>query len=275
MKHDSLGLTRLSLGRMRRLSLAALLLLCSTWAAAQNKPVLKIATGELAPYATESRADKGIALSIVRRAFELAGYQVEYTFLPWSRSLAEARIGKWDGTAYWGHKPEHDNSFHLSDNVLTEQWVFVYNKSIKFDWRTLQDLRPYRFAMIQDYTYTPEIWAMANAGELKYERLKDDVSALRMLILGRVEVAPMERNVACDLLSRNFSESDGAQLATHPKWMTELFTTHVMLPRTRPESAVRIQDFNAGLKKLRASGEYARLLSQVKCPRGWVTGQGN
>lgn len=37
------------------------------------------------------------------------------------RALAESRLGKWDGTAYWGHKPEHDVGFILSDNVLTEQ----------------------------------------------------------------------------------------------------------------------------------------------------------
>lgn len=247
----------------------AVVLACSQMALAQPKPVLKIATGELAPYATEARPDKGIALSIVRRAFELAGYQVQYTFLPWSRTLAETKLGKWDGTAYWGHKPDHDSSFFLSDNVLTEQWVFVYRNAIKFDWKTLPDLRSYRLAMIQDYTYTPEIWAMANAGELKVDRQKDDLSALKMLLLNRVDVAPMERNVACDLLAHHFSEADGVRLSTHPKWMTETFTTHLMLPRSRPESAGRMAEFNAGLKKLRESGEYAKLLDQVKCPRGW------
>lgn len=247
----------------------ATLLLCGSLAQAQTRPVLKIATGELAPYATESRTDKGIALSIVRRAFELAGYQVEYTFLPWSRTLAETRLGKWDGTAYWGHKPEHDASFFLSDNVVTEQWVFVYRKALKFDWQTLADLRPYRLAMIQDYTYTPEIWAMANAGEFKVDRQKDDQAALKMLLLNRVDVAPMERNVTCDLLSRHFSEAESARLSAHLKWMTESFTTHLMLPRSRPESAARMAEFNAGLKKLRESGEYARLLAQVKCPSGW------
>lgn len=251
-----------------RLSLTAVLL-CSAPALAQPKTVLKIATGELTPYATEARPDKGIALAIVRRAFELAGYQVEYTFLPWSRSLAEAKLGKWDGTAYWGHKPEHNSSFLLSDNVLTEQWVFVYRNAIKFDWKTLPDLKSYRLAMIQDYTYTPEIWAMANAGELKADRQKDDLSALKMLLLNRVDVAPMERNVACDLLAHHFTEVEGARLSAHAKWMTESFTTHLMLPRTRPESAARLAQFNTGLKKLRESGEYAKLLSGVKCPRGW------
>ncbi|MFZ6655213.1 substrate-binding periplasmic protein [Undibacterium sp. TJN19] len=231
--------------------------------------VLRIATGELPPYATESRPDKGIALSIVRRAFELEGYQVEFTFLPWSRSLAESRNGKWDGTAYWGHKPEHDTSFFLSDNVITEQWVFVYRTALDFKWKQLSDLQAYRVAMIQDYTYTPEIWAMANKAEFKAEKLPNDMAALRMLLLKRVDVAPMERNVTCDLLARNFSPAEAAQLSAHPKLMTESFTTHLMLPRSLPASAVRIAAFNNGLKKLRASGEYQKLLAQVNCPQGW------
>ncbi|MBC3917562.1 ABC transporter substrate-binding protein [Undibacterium sp. CY18W] len=245
-----------------------------------QKPVpvtLKIATGELPPYATESRADKGIALSIVRRAFELEGYKVEFTFLPWSRALAESRNGKWDGTAYWGHKPEHDISFWLSDNVITEQWVFVYRNALDFKWTQLDDLRPYRIAMIQDYTYTPEIWAMANKGVLKMEKLPNDMAALRMLMLKRVDIAPMERNVTCDLLARNFTPAEAAQLSAHPKLMTESFTTHLMLPRSLVTSADRIKAFNTGLKKLRASGEYQKLSAQVNCPQGWsgITKSGN
>lgn len=237
-----------------------------SWAQAQ---LLKIATGELPPYATESRADKGIALSIVRRAFELEGYQVEFTFLPWSRALAESRAGKWDGTAYWGHKPEHDQSFFLSDNVITEQWVFVYRNALDFKWKQLDDLKPYRIAMIQDYTYTPEIWAMANKGELKVEKLPNDMAALKLLLLKRVDIAPMERNTTCDLLARNFSPADAAQLSAHPKLMTESFTTHLMMSRGLAVSAGRISAFNNGLKKLRASGEYQKLSSKVSCPQGW------
>lgn len=170
---------------------------------------------------------------------------------------------------HWGHKPEHDASFILSDNVLTEQWVFVYRNAIDFKWKQLSDLRAYRLAMIPDYTYTPEIWEMANRGELKIDKLSSDLAALRMLLMKRVDVSPMERNVACDILSRNFSPAEAAQLSAHPKLMTESFTTHLMMSRVLPESATRINSFNAGLKKLRASGEYEHLMAQVNCPKAW------
>jgi polar amino acid transport system substrate-binding protein len=58
-------------------------------------------------------------------------------------------------------------------------------------------------------------------------------------------------------------------LSVDPKLMTDSFTSHVLLPRTLPESGVRLADFNSGLKKLKATPEYAKLLSQVTCPSGW------
>ena len=230
---------------------------------------LKIATGELPPYMTAGRTDQGISLSIVRRAFELSGYQVEFTFLPWSRALAETRLGKWDATAAWGNNPGRNPPFFVSDNVATEKWVFVYRNAVKFSWNSLANLKPYRVAMIQDYTYTPEIWSMANAGNFKSDKLPNEAAAIRMLLLDRVDVAPMERNVACDVLQKNFTDADAAKLSVDPKQMIDTFTSHVLLPRSINESATRAADFNAGLKKLKASPEYAKLLSQVKCPSGW------
>ncbi len=189
-----------------------LLLALMTSAQAADVRVLRIATGELPPYATESRADQGIALNVVRRAFELAGYKVEFSFMPWSRALVETRAGRWDGTAYWGRTEERERDFWHSDNVLTEQWVFIHRKSIDLDWKTLDDLKPFLLAVIRDYTYTPELRAKVSSGELRADPTPDDLAALRKLIAGRVDVAPMERNVACDLLGRHFSEGEVARL---------------------------------------------------------------
>jgi len=237
-------------------------------AGAQERTV-RIATGELPPYATAARSDGGMALAIVRSAFEQAGYKVEYTFLPWSRALAETRIGKWDATAYWGHKPEYDSQFYLSDNVLTEQWAMVYRKELGLKWSVLDDLRPYRMATVPDYTYTPELRALIKAGGIKAESAPNDAAVLKLLILGRADIAPMELSVACELLRTQFPEADFQKLAAHPKLITESFTTHLMMSRTQSGNAQRVSDFNAGLKKLRESGEYARLLEKSPCPESW------
>ena len=237
-----------------------------TTAAAEN---LRLVTGELPPYATQERPDDGIALDIVRKAFANVGSTVSYTFKPWTRSLEEARAGQWDGTAYWGKNPTRDVGFLISDNVLTEQWVFLYRQradgSKAFDWDTLADLKGQRIAAVQSYTYTAEFWEMQKAGTLKVELAQDDLGNLRRLVAGRVDVTVIERNVACYLMNAHFKPGEVADLRAHPKLLTTQFTTHLMLSEKLPQSAERMKVFNRGLAQLKKSKDYAALLQYPQC----------
>lgn len=235
---------------------------CCTAAGAET---LRIATGELPPYASAARPDQGLSLNIVRQAFAKAGVQVEYVFLPWSRAHVEARDGKWDATAAWGRNAERDKGFLISDNVLTEQWMVLYRSDRSFSWNTLQDLKGLRIGTVADYTYTPDFWRMVKDGTLQSDVAPDDVSNLHKLLAGRVDVVPLDRNVACDLLGAKFTGEQAHRVRAHPKLFVPDFTTHVMMSEKLPESARRMEAFNRGLKALRQSGEYARILQQLPC----------
>jgi polar amino acid transport system substrate-binding protein len=245
-----------------------LALMCAV-AAAHAQQALRLTTGELPPYATEQRPDQGIALDIVRRAFANSGYTVTYFFKPWTRSLEEAREGKSDGTAYWGRNPQRDTGFLISDNVLTEQWVFVYREDVsqtqKFDWKQFSDLAGLRIGVAKFNSYTPEFWELQKSGVLKVEFAADDLSNLRLLVAGRLDVVPLERNVACYLMAANFKPAEVATLRAHPKLLTNNFTTHLMLSNKLPESAARMEAFNRGLKVLQKSRHYAEVLRQPGC----------
>jgi polar amino acid transport system substrate-binding protein len=231
--------------------------------------VLRLATGELPPYSTQERPDQGIALDIVRRAFAHEGLEVQYTFKPWTRTLEESRAGQWDATAYWGRNPERDKGFLISDNVLTEQWVLVYRQSAfkdtPFDWKELADLKGLRVGIVQSYTYTPEFWSLLRAGTLTTVSAPDDLAHLRLLLGGRVDVVPMERNVACYLLQHHFVDSDVQDLRAHPRLFAPNFTTHVMFSDKLPASAARLQAFNRGLRALKRTPAYAEKLNWPGC----------
>lgn len=219
-------------------------------------PPLRIATGEFPPYATAGRPDQGLALAVVRRAFELAGRQVQFHFLPWPRALAETRDGRWDATAHWGVTPERRRDFLLSDNLYTEHWLLLHRRNMALDWRSIDDLRPYRLGMVPEYTYTPELWQAARSGRLRYEQPRNDVVSLRMLLLGRIDVLPLDRNVACDTLAHQFTPAEGQALSAHPRPFNDQFTTHVLFPPAKPGSEALRATFNRGLAQLRASGEH-------------------
>ncbi len=243
-------------------------LVCLLASAASATEALRLSTGELPPYATHERADDGIALNIVRKAFANAGYTVQYTFKPWTRSLEEARAGLFDGTAYWGKSPERDAGFLISDNVMTEQWLFLYRARLgakPFDWETLADLKGQRIAVVQSYTYTPEFWALQKSGALTVEVAQDDLSNLRRMVAGRVDVTVIERNVACYLMNEHFTPDEVAPLRAHPRLLTNQFTTHLMLSKKIPESAERMKAFNLGLAQLKKSKDYAAMLRYPEC----------
>ena len=251
--------------KCRRLALWLLLGMCT----AAQAETLRLATGELPPYATEQRPDQGIALDIVRRAFTNVGIDVQFVFKPWTRSLEEAREGKWDGTAYWGRNPTRDTGFLISDNVLTEQWVFIYRSdrlaTRQFDWKQFSDLSGLRIGVAKFNSYTPEFWELQKSGALKVDFAADDLSNLRLLVAGRLDVVPLERNVACYLMAAHFKPDEVSALRAHPKLLTSNFTTHLMMSEKLPQSAARMAAFNRGLKQLQKSKHYAEALRQPGC----------
>lgn len=244
-------------------------LACLLVPAGARADVVRIATGELPPYATAEASDSGTALQIVRRAFALAGHEVRYQFMPWPRAQNETRAGLWDASAYWGANEERQRDFLLSSNVMSEQWVFVHRRDKPITWRQLPDLKPYVLGVVKGYTYTPELWSLAREGELRTDPTHDDLAGLRKLQLGRIDAMPLERGTACYLLLNHFSADEARQFDYHPRLLTDSFTTHVIFPKDKPRSAGLLADFNRGLKQLQLSGEYQRLLKGVPCPAHW------
>ena len=233
--------------------------------------VVRVATGEWPPYSTASRSDGGLTINVLRRALAISGYRMELSFLPWSGALREAAQGNFDITAPWGETQQRQASFFLSDNLVTERWVFVYRRGSGFDWRTTQDLQRFTLGLVPDYTYTSELWAAVSSGKQRHEAPADDTTALKMLLAAGIDAVPMAVDVACELAQTQLLSPDRQRLAIHSKALVERFATHALLPRSSARSERLHRDINQGLKQLRASGEMDRLLrNTVKCPTGWL-----
>ncbi len=114
---------------------------------------MRITNGEWPPYLGQDEPGYGIASRIVTRAFERAGYDVEYEFYPWSRSLYLARDGQRDGTAVWMPSEERREDFYISEPVIVTEYVFFHRTDMPFDWDDVQDLSGYRIGLTSDYDY--------------------------------------------------------------------------------------------------------------------------
>ncbi len=245
-----------------RLHLLLCSLLFSCLAAADS---VRLVSGEWPPFHGEQLPSQGIATRIVSEAFALEGIEVQWEFLPWARSLQLAAQGQRTGTAVWRRNAERERLFLISDPVLKTQTHLFHRKDFDFDWQTLDDLHGLRLGATRGYFYGKAFAQAEAAGQLSVQRINSDAVALRQLLGGRIDLFPIAKTVALNLLAQDFTPAEQARLSFHPKPLSS-HNQHLLLSRQVPGNAELLERFNRGLKRLQDSGKIAQYLWDAQHP---------
>lgn len=223
--------------------------------------IIRLATGEWAPYISKNLEHYGCDAWLVTEAFSSVGLKVEYGFFPWSRAYQQALDGAWDGTFEWANTPEHRDKFYLSADYLSEQeWIFFYRADKPFDWQTLNDLTGKTVGLTSGYVYSNRFVELQRKGNVRFETASSDIANFQRLLAGRIDVFPIESKVGQLILENNFSAEERAQLKAHPKAF-DAFQPYLLLTKGVPGNKQRIALFDQGFKQLKASGRYAEIMS--------------
>ncbi len=222
-------------------------------APAHAQRTVRLTNGEWPPYLSASLPDNGLISRIVVEAFAQQGIRVQFGYFPWPRALMLAKIGDWDGTAAWIHSPERSRDFIYSDPVFSSETVFYHLKSWQFSWHTMADLAKYRIGVTQDYFYGEAFSSALAQGKITVETVGRDEQNLTKLLGGRIDVFPIDKRVAMSMLKQSFSAPDIARLTFDPKPVHSQ-PLHIMFGKSSPGSRQLADEFNKGLKKLKASG---------------------
>lgn len=242
-----------------------LLLLAVALALPVHAETIRLTNGEWSPYMGEKLPHQGVASRIVSEAFASEGIEVQWMFYPWARALQSAELGKSAGAAVWRHNPEREQAFFVSDAVVESNYYLFHRKDQPFDWQTVDDLQGRRIGAAIDYDYGADFQAGERSGHLQVKRLSNEEQGLRMLLAGRLDVMPMDKVVAFDLLRGNFSREERAQLTFHPQSLRD-DSLHLLLSRQVPGNEAMLERFNRGLKTLRDSGRVSQYLLDVQQP---------
>lgn len=227
---------------------------------------IRLTNGEWRPYMGEQLPHQGVASRIVSEAFANEGIEVQWMFYPWARALQSAERGKSAGAAVWRHNPEREQAFFVSDAVIESNYYLFHRKDQPFDWKTVDDLQGRRIGAAIDYDYGADFQAAERSGQLNVKHLGNEEQGLRMLLAGRLDVMPMDKIVAFDLLRGDgFSREERAQLTFHPQSLRE-DSLHLLLSRQVPGNEAILERFNRGLKTLRDSGRVSQYLLEVQQP---------
>lgn len=97
-------------------------------------------------------SDSGILLEIASAALATQGYRVEYLELPWSRAIAEVRLGHYDGLVGVGREETPDFHFPAIPLATARHSFYTLPESA---WRfgDLVTLTGVRLGVIQNYSY--------------------------------------------------------------------------------------------------------------------------
>ncbi len=236
-------------------TLLACILIQKAWG---GEPVLRINCSDWPPYVDSGMAQGGVATEIVREAFRREGLTTELHTYPWARALFNTRHLIDDASICAWRSTEREKEFLYSAPILVNRLIFVKRKSLRIHWRTLMDLRPYTFAVERGSVHE----AAFDAAEYlqKYE-VADKIKALKMVLIGRADLTPLDEGLAHHILATQFHDKqDNVDFLMPP--LSEL-TLHIIVSKKHRQGQRIVDLFNAGLADMRRDGSYLDILERA------------
>ncbi len=217
---------------------------------------IRIASGEWPPLVSEKLKEYGVVSQIVKEAFAAGGIDVEYGFFPWPRSYKYAENGTWDGTILWSKYPEREKDFYGSEEgIYYSRNVFFHLRNKPFNWKTLDDLKPYMIGVTRGYVYEKNFDSLVKNGRLKIDTASTDVQNMRKLLAGRIDIFPCNIDVGLDILRKNFSAEDARKITYSKRILYEDYL-YLLLSKKNPDNIRRIRIFDRELRRMKDNGTF-------------------
>lgn len=209
------------------------------------------------PYTDPAAAEGGIAVEIVRRAFQEVGYILAVDHLPWLRAKVMAKSHQYDIILDFWRTEERAEEFLFSHPYLTNRIVFIKRRDDPFQYRNWEDLADKRIGVIRGYGYSD---AFLNAPDIHRISNVSFHQNILMLLHHRLDLV-IEARAAAEAMLR---AADPALLHRiefcEPPLIVKAL--HIGVSRNHPAAERIIELFNRGLKSLRNSGRYDAILAK-------------
>lgn len=221
---------------------------------ASNK-VVELTSLDWPPYSSKGLAEQGASVAVAKAAFKAMGYELKVTFFPWSRAVA---LAKDNSSQFAGYFPEYyssdiANEFIYSEPMGSGPLGFAERKDKAISWSVLDDLKPYRIGIVQDYVNTADFDAMVAAKTLKTSTTISDTNNLMKMVNKRIDLAVVDKNVMNYLLKTDKKLMKKADLAQFNKTILEDKKLFICFKKgAKGEELAKI--YNEGLKKIDIMG---------------------
>jgi polar amino acid transport system substrate-binding protein len=226
--------------------------------AAEQRPVVRLATLEWEPYIGEQLPQQGYTAVLVREAFKDQGWDVKIEFYPWARALHLARTGEVDGLMPEYFNSSRKNEFQYSFPFRGGPLVLYKRKddAIRFSTdpltdqdRALRALKAKRFGVVRGYLNTPIFDA---AHYLPKEEAGDDATNLRKLVYKRIDLAVIDQRVAEHLIRTQYPDYASRLEPMQPALAEN--PLYIAFSLKAPNHAAARTAFDRGLARMKKDG---------------------
>jgi len=216
---------------------------------------IRLVATEFPPYTSEAIADGGTGVAITRAALERVGVSLELGYRPWVRALNEVQSGLWDGVIGAWHSRERESFLSFPRALgITNRIGFMARAGSSHAIGDLSKLGHLKIGTVRDYANPPAF----EQAQLQRDEALDDLSNLRKLLAGRIDLALIDKGVAFHLLQTQMRDAAPSFTWLEPALAdVPLYTA---LSKRTTELPARMAALNKGLLDLQTSGELARLL---------------
>ncbi|WP_223305989.1 ABC transporter substrate-binding protein [Massilia sp. NR 4-1] len=222
-------------------------------------------TGQEYPPMASSRLPFGGWLTrVVTEAFKTAGVDAKVEFVPNNRAILGAMSGPYDGSFGWTHTMERDRKLlYSSMPIYTMRMVFFHRRGESYPWKTLEDVRDFRLGFTLGNYYSDELAALQAAKKLRIDETSNDLSNLRKLLVGRIDLFPMGEEEGRFMLKTNFSPEEQARI-TSQTTILRVVPLYLVIRRSHPHAQELVEKFDRGYKQLADSGQLAKLIEESR-----------
>jgi polar amino acid transport system substrate-binding protein len=240
--------------------LLALGLLMSLAAAAASAETLRLRADSWMPYNGDpAAAHPGFAVELAKAIFEPQGIKVDYQTMPWTEALTTARAGTIDGVI--GAAPAETEGLTVpQESIGAPRVVLLVAKGNPWKFESIASLKTIRLGVIDGYSYWDSLDAYIKANhEPQVVTFKGDaplVDALTQLKAGKIDAIPETMAVFIwTIKGMGFTSADFHIVHTHQN--DPIYLAFSKTPNGKKYAKL----FDEGVGKLRASGEFEKLLN--------------
>jgi len=220
---------------------------------------VKYAIGEWAPYTGQQLPGNGLATEVVTAASKAAGLAPSYDFVPWKRAESSVLQNTHFATFPYLRSPERQGKFLFSDVLFSSTLrvlLFKNNeKAKKLNFSTVADLKGMNVLIIAGSDVVKKMLEDAQVSVTESQQMD---SAIKMLEVSRVDAIVDDQAVLFKALS-SLPADKKALFFYAEKPFGDKTDYRAMSSASYPDGKKLIDHLNAGLAKIRESGELATI----------------